>query len=81
MLSNKFVNQPDADPANIGLNDLITCIGESFGVTVVDIYPLFEGKATTLTHILEGDIHPNDIGYAVIAEAFIPDLIIDGFLQ
>jgi lysophospholipase L1-like esterase len=65
------------DPTKIGLNDLITCIGESFGVTVVNVYPLFKGKALALTHIAEGDIHPNNAGYAVIASAFIPDLIFD----
>jgi len=67
----------NTDPANIGLNDLIACIGESFGVTVVNIYPLFEGKALALTHIAQGDIHPNNAGYAVIANAFIRHLIFD----
>jgi lysophospholipase L1-like esterase len=57
--------------AKEGLNDLITCIGESFGVTVVNIYPLFEDNALALTHIAEGDIHPNNDGYAFIANAFI----------
>jgi lysophospholipase L1-like esterase len=59
------------DPTKMGLNDLITCIGDSFGVTVVNIYPLFEGNALALTHIAEGDIHPNNDGYALIANAFI----------
>jgi acyl-CoA thioesterase I len=58
------------DSTKVGLNDLIACIGESFGVTVVDVYPLFKGQALVLTHILKGDIHPNNAGYAVIANAF-----------
>ena len=60
-----------ADPRNAGINDLITCIGSAFGATAVDIYPLFSDKALALTHIGEGDIHPNDDGYEIIAEAVI----------
>ena len=60
-----------ADPTKAGLNDLIVCIGASFGAKPVDLYPLFDGKALTLTHISEGDIHPNDQGHQVIANAVI----------
>ena len=60
----------NADPANVGLNDLIACIGSSFGAIVVDTHPLFDDEALELTHIAEGDIHPNNDGYAVIANAF-----------
>ncbi|MGE0600309.1 MAG: SGNH/GDSL hydrolase family protein [Dehalococcoidia bacterium] len=35
----------------------------------VDLAPLFQGKAPQLTHIAESNIHPNDHGHAVIAEA------------
>lgn len=59
------------NPANAGLNDLIACIGASFGVTVVDVYPLFDNNALALTHIASGDIHPNDAGHHVIADAFV----------
>jgi lysophospholipase L1-like esterase len=57
------------DPRNTGLNDIIACIGAAFGATVVDIHPLFDGKALALTHIAEGDVHPNDEGHRVIAGA------------
>ena len=59
------------NPANAGLTDLIACIGASFGVTVVDVYPLFDNRALALTHIAFGDIHPNDAGHQVIADAFV----------
>jgi len=59
------------NPANSGLNDMITCIGESAGATVVDVKPQFDGNALALTHIATGDIHPNDAGYAVIADEFV----------
>ena len=60
-----------ADPdrtEDIGLNDAIACIGAQTGATVVDIYPVFQGKGPTLTHILQDfDIHPTNAGYAQIA--------------
>ncbi len=59
------------DPTKAGLNDIIACIGATdFGATVVDVYPLFSGRALELTHIGTGDIHPTDGGHAVIAQAF-----------
>lgn len=69
-----------------GLNDIIDCAVTAsastfaaIGVTVkvVDVYPLFDGKATLLTHIAEFDtnpslsIHPNNLGYNVITGAFV----------
>jgi lysophospholipase L1-like esterase len=54
-----------------GLNDVIACAAAMFGVSVADVFPLFDGRALTLTHIATGDIHPNDAGYALIAGAFI----------
>lgn len=40
-------------------------------LTTVDLFPLFVGKAGTLTHIRapQPDIHPTDAGHATIAEA------------
>ena len=58
------------DPSRIGLNDLLTCMGRLSGAEIVDVYPRFTGNALALTHIGAGDIHPNDAGYAVIANAF-----------
>lgn len=57
--------------ARAGLNDLIVCIGASSGAVVADVYPAFRGRGLELTHIAAGDIHPNDAGYAVIAQTFI----------
>ena len=54
-------------PSNVGLNDLIACLGQQNGATIADIYPAFEGKGPALTHINELDIHPNNAGYAQIA--------------
>jgi lysophospholipase L1-like esterase len=58
------------DPMRIGINDATTCIGQMFGATIADAYPRFEGKGAVLTHITEGDIHPNNAGYAQIANVF-----------
>ena len=59
------------DPAP-GLNDLIAWIAAApaLGATVIDVQPIFDGKGPVLTHIGEGDIHPNNAGYAQIANAF-----------
>jgi lysophospholipase L1-like esterase len=57
------------NPINTGLNDLITCIGSAAGATGVDVHPLFDGNALDLTHISEGDIHPNDKGHKAIGKA------------
>ena len=61
---------PAGDP-RAGLNDLISCIGASSGAAVADVYPVFGDRALELTHIGAGDIHPNDAGYATIAQTFI----------
>ena len=69
-----------ANPFNAGLDDLITCTslgveaafaGLGIDVVMVDGYAIIDDNALALTHI--GDpgfnIHPNDLGYAAIAEA------------
>jgi lysophospholipase L1-like esterase len=59
------------DPIKVGLNDIITCVGGLMGAEIVDIYPLFNDAAPALTHIAEGDIHPNNGGHQAIADAVI----------
>jgi lysophospholipase L1-like esterase len=59
----------------VGLNDLIACIGAQFGASVVDVQPLFAGRAPALTHVAQGDFHPNNAGHAVIALAFYRTLL------
>jgi len=66
-----------ANPQNAGLNDLITCTANFFGVPVVDVYPLFAGRGAELTHILENDVHPNNHGHRVIGDAFASVLGLD----
>jgi lysophospholipase L1-like esterase len=61
---------PPGDP-RAGLNDLIACGGAAAGAAVADVYPVFGDRAPELTHINAGDIHPNDTGYALIAQTFI----------
>lgn len=58
------------DPSRTGVNDILTCVGQYFGATIVDTYPYFDGTSPIFTHILEGDVHPNNAGYAKIADAF-----------
>ena len=60
----------NANPANVGLDDILACTAAYFGAVVVDSYPLFEGRTLQLTHMGEGfNVHPNDAGYEVITKA------------
>ncbi len=63
---------PDT-PFPEGLNDIIRAQAQETGVTLVDLYPLFEGKALTL--IAQDFIHPNDKGYRVMADAVIAAIL------
>lgn len=67
--ADSIVDCGETDEADLGLNDLIACPGHP-GVTIVDTYPLFS-DATALTHISANDVHPNDAGYALIADALL----------
>jgi hypothetical protein len=59
------------DPKNMGLNDVIVCVGEVVGAEIVDVYPLFNNDAPELTHVAEENIHPNDKGHRAIADAVV----------
>lgn len=62
---------PDT-PFPQGLNDIIRAQARERGLILVDLYPLFQGRADQL---IAGDmIHPNDQGYRVMAEAVIEAL-------
>jgi lysophospholipase L1-like esterase len=60
-----------SDPMNFGLNDIMTCTTAPAGWKVVDGYALFGDRALELTHMAGGtlDFHPNDLGYALLADA------------
>jgi lysophospholipase L1-like esterase len=51
--------------AQLGLNDLITCIGRQKGAVVADAYPPF--KVAGQAFMAADGIHPNDAGHAAIA--------------
>lgn len=57
-----------------GMNDIIACIAEEVGAVAVDVQPRFVELGLELTHIGAEDIHANDRGYAVIADAFLEAL-------
>jgi lysophospholipase L1-like esterase len=60
-----------AQPANVGLNDVISCVGMRYGAQIVDLFTRFDDRALELTHIADFDVHPNDAGHALIAAALI----------
>jgi lysophospholipase L1-like esterase len=62
---------PDT-PFPEGLNDIIRAEGDRAGVILVEIYPLFDGRADD--YIALDLIHPNDTGYRVMANAVLAAL-------
>ncbi len=59
----------EGSPFPEGLNTIIRRLADGRNVTLVDLYPLFQGRSNELISI--DFIHPNDAGYAVMAEAVI----------
>jgi lysophospholipase L1-like esterase len=59
------------EPNKLGFNDIIACRGGILGAEIVDVYPLFNDVAPALTHIADGDIHPNNDGHRAISHALI----------
>ena len=62
---------PDT-PFPEGLQDIIRRQGEENDVHLVEIYPLFEGKARE--YIAADTIHPNDTGYRVMADSVLVEM-------
>lgn len=60
----------DSEP-DPGLNDRIACVAAERAVGLVDLYAAFLGREAELTRIGAGDVHPNDAGYDVIADAIV----------
>ena len=62
---------PDT-PFPEGLQDIIRRQAEENDVRLIEVYPLFEGKARE--YIAGDTIHPNDTGYRVMADAVIAEM-------
>lgn len=60
-----------AGPAIQGLNATIQSVAGSWGATYVDTYTPFVGHEAQYTYmnVIPGDVHPNALGYSVIANA------------
>jgi lysophospholipase L1-like esterase len=61
-----------ATPFPEGLQDIIRRQADANGVPLVEVYPLFEGKA--LEYVASDKIHPNDTGYRVMADAVLAEM-------
>jgi lysophospholipase L1-like esterase len=59
---------------NAGINDIIVCVGQELGAVPVDVRPPFTGRGLELTQIAFQDVHANDRGYLVMADAFVAAL-------
>jgi lysophospholipase L1-like esterase len=69
---------PDT-PFPEGLQDIIRRQAEANDVRLVEVYPLFEGKARE--YIASDTIHPNDTGYRVMADAVIGEMRESGIID
>ncbi len=59
------------------LNGVLNLVAQEAGARFISIAPAFAGREAELSHIADDEplginIHPNDAGYAVIAQAMIP---------
>ncbi|TMC47576.1 MAG: SGNH/GDSL hydrolase family protein [Chloroflexi bacterium] len=54
-----------------GFNTAIRTAAAEAGVRVADVSRLFRGRATELTWVRSGDIHPNDDGHHAIADLYL----------
>ena len=54
-----------------GMNDAIVCTAREMGVEIADVYGRFLGRGEELTLIGQGDIHPNDAGFAEMAGVLV----------
>lgn len=76
-----YYNPYAIDPSNpfaqmftaiaLGHEQMIEAEAAAFNARVVDIFTPFVGHEAQYTHILDGNIHPNDLGYGVIAQQMI----------
>jgi lysophospholipase L1-like esterase len=62
-----------------GLQDIIRRQAQAHGVHLVEVYPLFEGKAHE--YIAGDTIHPNDTGHRVMADAVIAEMRAAGVIE
>lgn len=61
---------PLAGPAILGLNSVLQGLADTFHVGFADPYQAFVGNELTDTFVLDnGNVHPNDAGYLLIAGA------------
>jgi lysophospholipase L1-like esterase len=54
------------------LNQTIASVASAFGDPFINPYPLFVGNELAYTDIATGNVHPNDLGYGVIAGLLAP---------
>jgi lysophospholipase L1-like esterase len=58
-----------AEPAFLGLNNIIQSEASKFGASYIDTYTAFLGHESTYTNILSGSGTPTAAGYSAIANA------------
>jgi lysophospholipase L1-like esterase len=54
-----------------GYNRVIRAVAAGAGLRVVEVSSQFRGRVAELTWVRSGDIHPTDVGHALIAAAYL----------
>lgn len=62
-----------------GLHDIIRKVAAETGVHLVEVYSLFTGKS--IDYVAPDNIHPNDTGYRLIADAVLASMRDAGLLR
>jgi lysophospholipase L1-like esterase len=70
--------RPDT-PFPEGLNDIIRAEADASDAHLVDVYPVFEGKARE--YISPDAVHPNDTGYEAMATAVLTHMRSAGLIE
>jgi lysophospholipase L1-like esterase len=62
---------PERTQWNAQMNDLIKSLARSEGAMLADLFAAFPSNAADRARYFSDDVHPNDAGYALIAEGFL----------
>jgi lysophospholipase L1-like esterase len=69
--TNPAMAPPERTQWNAQMNALIKNLAASEGAMVADVFAAFPTNAAELSRLFVDDVHPNDSGYALIAQGFL----------
>ena len=69
--TNPAMAPPERTQWNAQMNDLIKGLARSEGAILADVFAAFPTNSADLARQFSDDVHPNDQGYALIAQGFL----------